>query len=102
MGFFKRLSGLFSSGGRPPEAAYTFTVQCQRCGESIPGRVDLRNDLSVNYGEDNQSATYYVRKVLVGEKLCFQRIEVELTFDSDRHLLDRKIQGGSFVDEQAE
>jgi hypothetical protein len=31
--------------------------------------------------------------------LCFQRIEVELTFDENRKLVDRQIQGGVFVDE---
>lgn len=96
MGIFKRLSNLFSSSGQGGENAYWFTVKCNRCGEQIRGRVDMRNELTIHY-DDN---TYYSRKVLMGDKLCFQKIEVELTFDKNRRLTERKIRGGKFVDEQ--
>jgi hypothetical protein len=96
MGIFKRLSNLFSSSGQGDENAYWFTVKCNRCGEQIHGRVDMRNELTISY-DDN---TYYSRKVLIGDKLCFQQIEVELTFDKNRRLIERKIRGGKFVDDQ--
>ncbi|MEJ2709704.1 MAG: hypothetical protein P8074_18985 [Anaerolineales bacterium] len=96
MGIFKRLSNLFSSSGQRDKNAYWFTVRCNRCGEQIRGRVDMRNELTISY-DDN---TYYSRKVLMGDKLCFQKIEVELTFDKNRRLIERKIRGGKFVDEQ--
>lgn len=96
MGIFKKLANLFSSSGQDDGNAYWITVKCNRCGELIRGRVDMRNELTIDY-EDN---TYYSRKVLMGDELCFQKIEVELTFDKNRHLIDRKIRGGQFVEEQ--
>jgi hypothetical protein len=100
MSFFKKLSNLFSSPGVLEDASYWLTVKCNRCGETIRARVDLRNDLSIEYSEDGVSAaTYFCRKTLMGEGHCFQRIEVELTFDIQHKLLNREISGGQFVDD---
>ena len=100
MGFFKQLSELFTPRPKTDQWVLWLNVICNRCGETIKGRVDLRNDLSIQYGEDG-SVTYYTRKVLMGEGHCFQRVEVELSFDKDHQLMDRKISGGKFVDDQA-
>ncbi len=75
---------------------YSFTVQCSRCGEIIEGRINLGNDLSAEYEGDR--VLYHVRKVLMGSGLCFQQIEVELTFASSHNIVDRQIAGGRFVD----
>jgi hypothetical protein len=99
MSFFKKISDLFSSGGGSPSGdAYWVTVKCNRCGEVIRTRINLNNDLSLNY-DDGGSTTYYCRKLLMGEQRCFQRIEVELTFDNQRRPLRRDINGGTFIDE---
>ena len=102
MSFFKRITHLFS-GSRPGDQyAYWITVKCNRCGEIIRSRVDLRNDLSLDYGTEESQPVYFCRKTLMGdsaETRCFQRVEVELSFDKERHLLDRQISGGQFVDE---
>jgi hypothetical protein len=92
MGFFKKLFP-----GSPAASAgrfYSFAVQCGRCGELIPGQVNLSNDLSVDYegGRD----VYFVRKTLMGSGRCFQQIQVELKFDVERRLLDRQVAGGTF------
>jgi hypothetical protein len=34
---------------------------------------------------------------LVGNQLCFQRVEVTLFFDNQRHLIDQEIKHGDFV-----
>lgn len=99
MSFFKRLTNLFSSPSKPSDTAYWVTVRCNRCGEIIRARVDLRNDLSIQYGESDADTTYYSRKLIVGEQRCFQQIEVELTFNQQHQLIDRQIKGGQFVDE---
>jgi hypothetical protein len=99
MGFFKQLGKLFKPRSNSDEWVHWVSVQCNRCGEQIRSRIDLRNDLSINYGEDG-SLTYFIRKVLMGEGHCFQRIEIELTFDKDRKLMDRQISGGKFAEEQ--
>jgi hypothetical protein len=41
-----------------------------------------------------------VNKTLVGNRLCFERIEVTLTFDENRRLLDRDITRGEFITRQ--
>jgi transposase len=91
MNFFKKL---FTP---PPTRVdfYNFSVTCNRCGETIEGRVNLNNDLSVDYENNN---VYHVRKVVMGNAHCFQRIEVELTFNAARTLLEQKIEGGKFVE----
>jgi hypothetical protein len=33
----------------------------------------------------------------VGNRLCFERIEVTLTFDENRHLINREILRGDFI-----
>ena len=75
---------------------YSFAVQCNRCGETIEGRVNLANDLSTDYVDDRP--VYHVRKVLMGSGHCFQQIEVEFTFDSSHKVIDQQITGGRFVE----
>jgi hypothetical protein len=103
MGLFKRLAGLFTpSASQSRDNAYWVIVRCKRCGETLRARINLHNDLSVNYGEGEADTTYFVRKTLMGTGRCFQRVEVELTFDKDRNLMDRKITGGEFIDSEAD
>jgi len=101
MGFLEKITALFAPSAKTDRWAYTFAVRCLRCGESIPGRVDLRNELSAEYDEDKGVTKYVCRKVLIGSGAshCFQAIEVRLTFDADYKLTDRQITGGKFLDE---
>jgi DNA-directed RNA polymerase subunit N (RpoN/RPB10) len=95
MGFFEKLTRFFTSkSGAPVD---WIEVRCGRCGEVIRTRVNLYNDLSLEYDESGR-ATYFCRKVLIGEGRCFQRIQVELTYDANRRLLSREISGGEFVE----
>ena len=92
MGFLKNLFS--GTPAKPEKRYYVFEVKCNRCGEIIEGRVDLDNDLSLEF-EDNRNV-YFGRKVLVGSGHCFQQIEVELKFDSSRQLLEQQVTGGQF------
>ncbi len=89
MSFLKKLFGQTA----PRSNFYTFDVQCERCGETIEGRVNMSNDLSMN-----ESEGYHVRKVLMGSGHCFQQIEVILEFSTARRLLDKQVSGGKFVE----
>jgi hypothetical protein len=93
MGFLKKLFG--GSGARPEKRYYTFNVKCNRCGEVIEGRVDLDNDLSLEYEGD--STVYFVRKGLVGNNRCFQQIEVEMKFTPARTLIEQEVTGAQFI-----
>jgi hypothetical protein len=94
MGFLKNL--FRGTPARPEKRYYVFQVKCNRCGEIIEGRVDLDNDLSLEF-EDNRSV-YFVRKGLMGSNRCFQQIEVELRFASSRELVEQQAQGGTFME----
>jgi hypothetical protein len=97
MGFFKKLTSIFT----PPtttSSLYPIKVICKRCGETITGSVNLSNDLSIVYGNSEKDYTYFCRKAFIGEGHCFQQVEVELTFDRNRQIIERKIKGGKFAD----
>lgn len=97
MNFLKKILSPFRSAVIPE--LYEIAVRCNRCGEVITGQVNLRNDLSIEYGASETDTSYYCRKVFIGKGRCFQQIEVELFFDHDRKLSERRIQGGKFLEE---
>lgn len=98
MGILKKLSKLFFAPARQADIWYPVIVKCRRCGQVIQARVNMHNDLSIEYGETGET-TYICRKMLMGEDgLCFQRVEVTLRFDVNRKLLNREITGGEFVE----
>ena len=91
MGILKKLFG-----GRSTYSSadlFTFDVICDRCGETIQGKVNLSNDLS----QDNEGG-YHVRKVLMGGGRCFQQIEVILKFDASRQVQDQQVSGGKIIE----
>ncbi len=91
MDFLKKL---FSDPPAGPQSNFhTFGVKCSRCGEVIESHINLNNDLSL---EDDGSG-YFIRKTLMGNGKCFQRIEVEMKFDGSKHLIEKHAQGGTFV-----
>jgi hypothetical protein len=94
MNFLKKLF----SGPAKEERYFTFQVKCKRCGEIIEGHTDTMNETSVEY--ERGGDTYYVRKVLMGDgsNLCYQQIEVGLKFNKDRKLIEKRIDGGEFVE----
>src|SRR4030067_2333129 len=98
MGLFKKLAQMFTPSERDEERAYWLYVQCSRCGEKIRARVDLHNDLSPLY--PGTGVYYFSRKVLIGQQRCFQKVEVEMNFDENRRLTERKISGGSYITEE--
>ncbi len=90
MGFLDSMKSFFAAESVSDE--YWVYVRCRRCGEVIKTRIDLRNNLSQMDG-----GGYVVNKTLVGNQLCFERVEVTLHFDSNRQLLGREISRGEFI-----
>ncbi|RPI28479.1 MAG: hypothetical protein EHM70_16685 [Chloroflexota bacterium] len=60
----------------------------------------MRNDISINYGENSGQTTYFTRKTVIGEQRCYQPIEVELTFNSRYQLIDQKVTGGKRITQE--
>ena len=94
MSFFDSLKSLFVGGtsSGQGDGVYWIYVRCHRCGEVIKTRLDLLNSLTLN-----DEGGYVASKILVGNRLCFERIEVTLTFDENRRLINRHIQRGDFI-----
>ena len=93
MGFLDSLKSVFAGGsGGQSGSEYWVYVKCRRCGEAIKTRIDLQSNLSAD-----DDGGYVVRKTLVGNKLCFERIEVALYFDSSRKLVTQEISMGEFI-----
>jgi hypothetical protein len=102
MSFLKKLAGIFSGGPGAAGDAYSlwYCVRCRYCGEIIKARVDLRNELSSEFGEEEGASGYSYRKVLIGRGRCFRPIEVTMAFDARRNLTSREVTGGEFVDKE--
>ncbi|MBS3753390.1 MAG: hypothetical protein KGY46_08385 [Anaerolineales bacterium] len=90
-----KIRSLFTARSDPH--GYTVYVACDRCGEKLKTRINKAHDLSVEYGARQGKDTYFCRKVLSGDGPCFQRIEVELTFDERKRVIDKEISGGRFI-----
>jgi hypothetical protein len=100
MSLIKQISKIFSFSKGSDDRAYWIVAKCNRCGEVIKARIDLSNDLSIDYDNSAKGTNYFCRKTLIGAGHCFQRVEVELSFDSNRKVIDRKISGGKFLEEE--
>jgi hypothetical protein len=100
MSFLKRLGKIFSSPPSKSDRAVYLYVQCDKCGEMMQARVDLWNELSPEFDAKSENAvSYHCRKVLVGEKRCYQPIELTLKFDKNHILVEKQIHGGKYINE---
>jgi len=101
MSLLKRLGKILSPPAASTQRALYLYVQCDRCGEKLRARVDLWNELTPEYGEKGEDPiSFHCRKVLVGENLCFQPIELSLKFDKGHRPVDKQIKGGKYIDEE--
>jgi hypothetical protein len=100
MNILKRLGKILSSSPSPKtDRALYLYVQCGKCGEKLQARVDVWNELTPEYdGKSDAAASYFCRKVLMGEKLCYQPIELQLKFDKHHKLIEKAITGGKYID----
>ena len=89
MGFLDTLKSLLPKEKR---VEHWIHVRCRRCREVVKTRVDLQQALN-----PSDEGGYLMRKTLVGNQLCFQRIELTLKFDNSRQLVDHEIEQGEFV-----
>jgi len=94
MNLLKKLTSFFTPPAVGSGNILILQLQCDRCGEILPCRINLANDLSIQYGKSETDVTYICRKVVIGDQRCFQKIEVEITFDGQRKVLEKKITGG--------
>jgi hypothetical protein len=92
MDFLRRL---FTPNRRPTADALHLYVRCNHCGAIVHVRVNLYNDLSVDYDDDVVSG-YRLRKEIMDSR-CFRLMYADLTFDRNRREIARQIEDGEFV-----
>lgn len=88
-------SGGGRSGFGDESWVYWIHAQCNKCGEPLRARIDLRNDPSL---EDD--GTWRVRKWLTGggKYYCFGTVEVALHFNqAKKTVLDSEVTGGKLI-----
>jgi hypothetical protein len=100
MDLLKKLANLLGGGPSKAERSLYLFIQCNKCGEKMRARVDLWNELTPDYeGNSEDPSSFHCRKVLVGENRCYQPIELQLKFDKNHKLVDKKIHGGKYIEE---
>jgi hypothetical protein len=90
MGFLDSLKSMLTAPA-DPNALWLY-VKCKRCGTPLAVRVDLRNELSIDY-ETNE---YVLHKEMMDSK-CFALMHAELHFDVKRNVIAQKIDQGEFI-----
>ena len=85
--------------------AFTVEVECDRCGEIIPVRIDRDHEVQPQYSleaeEGDHPDEWLLRKEVVGSN-CQNLVRFALTFGSDQCLKSSAIEGGKFVAEDLE
>ncbi|MBM4412116.1 MAG: hypothetical protein FJ040_01520 [Chloroflexi bacterium] len=72
-------------------------ARCHRCQSPVQVRLDVHNDLAIEYNERGDILGYVVRKELMDAK-CFRLMRAELWFDAQRNETQRTLEGGDFID----
>lgn len=90
------LRRLFGSGAPADDGALHLYVRCMRCSSPVHVRIDPRNDLTIEYDDDENPSGYRLIKEIMDSR-CFQLMRAELTFDSGRREMSRTLEGGSFI-----
>jgi hypothetical protein len=92
MSFLKNLFGGGGGGDSGDRDALWLYVKCNKCGAPVAIRVDLRNDISVDY----ETGGKYLRKEIM-DSTCFQLMYADVQFDGTGKISEKSIQGGTFL-----
>lgn len=91
------LRRLFGGGdAAPSDGAIHLYVRCNNCGAPVHTRIDPRNELSIEYGDDDSAAGYRLHKELMDAR-CFRLMRAEIAYDRSRREISRQIEGGAFI-----
>lgn len=93
MNFLKRL---FGPGSTPEDNAIHLYVRCERCGTPVHVRIDRRNDLMPEYGDDDEASGYRLVKEIMDSR-CFRLMRAEIEYDRARREKSRTLEGGTFI-----
>lgn len=79
--------------------AFTIEVQCDRCGEVIPVRIDrdheVQQEFALDAEEGDHPIQWILRKEIVGEN-CQNLVHFTIIFGADQCVVSSSIEGGHF------
>ena len=91
------LRRLFGGGAAPSsDSAIHLYVRCNRCGAPVHVRIDPRNDLVIEYGDDDDASGYRLIKEIMDSR-CFRLMRAEIEYDRGRRELSRTLEGGTLI-----
>ena len=73
MNWFRKFFGNVA----PADGAIHLYVRCKRCGAPIHVRIDPRNELTIEYSDDEQPSGYQLIKEIMDDR-CFRLMRAEL------------------------
>jgi hypothetical protein len=90
------LRRLFSSSSPPDDGAIHLYVRCDRCQSVVHVRVNPRNDLAIEYSDDETLSGYRLIKEIMDSR-CFRVMRAEISYDGSRREIERQLEGGTFI-----
>jgi hypothetical protein len=81
------------------DGAIHLYVRCNRCSAPVHVRVDTRNDLLIEYGDEDDTTGYRLIKEIMDSR-CFRLMRAEIEYDSSRREISRQIEGGTFISKE--
>ena len=91
------LRRLFGGNDAPAsDNAIHLYVRCSRCSAPVHVRIDPRNDLVIEYGDDDDASGYRLIKEIMDSR-CFRLMRAEIEYDRGRRELSRTLEGGTFI-----
>ncbi len=90
------LRRLFGGSGPAADNAIHLYVRCNRCNAPVHVRIDPRNDLMIEYGDDEDTTGYRLIKEIMDSR-CFRLMRAEIEYNRSRRETSRQIEGGTFI-----
>src|SRR5689334_9381237 len=97
MNLLRRLFG--TSDAPTSDNAIHLYVRCNRCSAPVHVRIDPRNDLVIEYGDDDDASGYRLIKEIMDSR-CFRLMRAEIEYDRSRRELSRTLEGGTFISKE--
>jgi len=97
MNFLRRLFS--GSSAATSDSAIHLYVRCNRCGAPVHVRVDTRNDLLIEYGDEDDTTGYRLIKEIMDSR-CFRLMRAEIEYDRGRREISRTIEGGAYISKE--
>jgi hypothetical protein len=93
---FDKIRELFTGSSEGDSEGMYFHVKCGKCGTPLRIRVDKRHDLRRDFDQGG----YVVDKDLM-DSTCFRLFHFTIRFDDNHRIVERDIEGGEFITEEA-